>query len=260
MGWAHRTFAEYLAARYLVDRGLGVEQVKDLVLHPHMPGRVVPQLQQATVWLAGMVPGVFHAIRESDPGVLLLRGDLEGVAAGDREALVAALLVAAADGRLGGIDLDVRSDYRKSQHPRLAAQLGPVIADGSRGLAARRMAIAIARECEVRELQGPLADLMLDRSEDLTVRVEAGYAVGKLGDAATRRRVISLLTTGLEDDVEDDLKGCALRSLWPDLIPAEEVFRVITPPKRGNPYGSYAGFMADDLIDGLAREDVRLAL
>jgi hypothetical protein len=39
MGWAHRTFAEYLAARYVVGQGQGVEQVRGLILH--LPGRVV---------------------------------------------------------------------------------------------------------------------------------------------------------------------------------------------------------------------------
>jgi hypothetical protein len=259
MGWAHRTFAEFLAARYLAARGLGVEQVKGLVLHPHMPGRVVPQLQQATPWLAGMIPEVFRAILASDPEVLV-RSDVENAATDDREALVAAHFKAAAEGRLGDVGPDARFERRKLKHPRLAAQLSPVITDRSAGLGARRMAIEVARACEVRELQGPLADLMLDRTEDLTIRVEAGYAVWKFGDEPTRRRVEPLLATDLKEDVEDELSGCALRSLWPGLIPAGEVFRAITPPKRGNLYSAYAGFLTDDLARGLDRADLPLAL
>ncbi len=142
----------------------------------------------------------------------------------------------------------------------MAAQLGPLITERCGTPAARRIAIAIARTCACRGLEGPLTDRVLDRDEELTVRVEAGAAVWELGDEDTRRRLTPLLATDLDEDVEDELKGYVLKSLWPGLISAEEVLRVITPRKRGIIFGSYASFLTDDLSRGLAREDVPLAL
>jgi hypothetical protein len=259
MGWAHRTFAEYLAAQYLVVSGLGVDQIKSLIVHPHGPGKVVPQLQQAAAWLAGMVPEVFRMILAADPAVLVL-SDVENAATDDREALVAALLRATSEGRLGDRGLDSMSEYRKLKHPGLASQLAPYLTEKSGGLLTRRLAIDLARACEVRDLQGRLADVELDRSEDLTIRVEAGYAVGLIGDEPTRRRLRALLTEDLDVDVEDQLKGCALKSLWPGLIDAEEVFQLLSIPRRANFHGSYAGFLSSDLVRGLSRADLPIAL
>jgi predicted NACHT family NTPase len=43
VGFSHQTYAEYLAARYIVDRRLPTDQVLKLVLHPDGAGKVVPK-------------------------------------------------------------------------------------------------------------------------------------------------------------------------------------------------------------------------
>jgi len=259
MGWAHRTFAEYLASRYLVERVLAVGQIESLIWHPHMPGRVVPQLHEVAAWIAGTVPDVFRAIMKSDPGVLV-RSDVENTAADDREALVAALLASAAENRLGDLRRDARSEYRKLKHPLLAEQLRPFIVDKSRSLESRWLAIEVAQACEVLSVQEDLVEVALDRSDDMTVRVEAGYAVCAICEDSTRRRMRSLLAQDLDEDTGDELKGCALRSLWPGLFSAEELFRVLTPPKRQHNHGAYAGFLSGDLLRGLTQAELPVAV
>lgn len=259
LGWSHRTYAEYLAALYVRERGLAVEQIEGLILHPHPPGKVVPQLQGAAAWLAGMVPAAFRSILASDPRVLLL-SDVENADPAARGALVAALLEAADAGRIADTEPDLRLQYRKLAHPGLAGQLEPYIRDRSGRFVSRRMAIDIAQACTVREVQGPLVEVALDPRDRLEIRVEAADAIGQVGDEPTRGRLRELLEGGLVEDAEDQLLGCVLRALWPGLVSAREVFSRISRPRRESFYGTYQAFLHGKLAQGLAVEDVPLAL
>jgi predicted NACHT family NTPase len=91
MGWAHQTYAEFLAARYLVQRGMTLSQMMSLITH-HPDGKLVPQLYETAAWLACMVPDVFQEIMEIDPEVLL-RSDVATADTKDRAALVKSLLI-----------------------------------------------------------------------------------------------------------------------------------------------------------------------
>ena len=51
MGWAHQTYAEFLAARYLLQRKMTVAQVMSLIVHPADAERkLVPQLHETAAW------------------------------------------------------------------------------------------------------------------------------------------------------------------------------------------------------------------
>src|SRR5258708_40091521 len=53
--WAHQSYAEYLAARYLVRHGMPSKQVVPLIQSAGDPeGKLVPQLHGLAGWLYGM--------------------------------------------------------------------------------------------------------------------------------------------------------------------------------------------------------------
>jgi hypothetical protein len=84
--WAHRTFAEFLAAKYLQSRTVAAPVIDGLLFSEN---RVVPQLAETAAWVAGMNPEIFQKIMETDPE-LLLKSDVatadNSVASGlDRE-------------------------------------------------------------------------------------------------------------------------------------------------------------------------------
>jgi hypothetical protein len=260
MGFAHQTYAEFLASRYLAMHAIPPDRVLSLLRHPEDPeGHVVPQLYEVAAWVAGTNSDVLRTTAQADPQVLL-RGDAASLAEADRCLIVDALLVALDERRAADRDWDLYRQYHKLKHAGLAEQLRAWIADKSRYFIARDVAIEIAETCECSELQSLLADVALDQSEELRLRASAARAVAKVGDSDTRRRLLSLAMGQGGDDPQDQLKGCALRALWPGLISAEELFRHMTLPKQSNFHGAYSGFLTSDLLERLGTTDLPHAL
>jgi len=153
--------------------------------------------------------------------------------------------------RLLDRDFGTQRRYRKLAHPKLADQLEPFIHDRTKGLIVRRVAVDIAEACELRDLLALLVDLALDPSESLPVRVNAAYAVTRIGADPTKARLKPLATGEAGDDPDDELKGCALRAVWPNSMEAKELFSVLTAPKQSSFVGSYHMFIASDLPKSL---------
>lgn len=247
MGWAHQTYAEFLAARYLVQRRMTRAQVMSLIVHPDdADQKLVPQLHETAAWLAGMMPEVFRSITKIDPEVLL-RSDVASADVKDRAILVETLLTLYDEERLLDRDFGIQRRYEKLAHPKLAEQLEPFIRDRTKGIIVRRVAMDIAEACELRGFLTVLADLALDPSESLPVRVNAAYAVTRIGDDATKAKLKPLATGEAGDDPEDELKGCGLRAVWPKGLPSKELFSVLTEPRQSSFVGAYHMFIVSDL-------------
>lgn len=260
MGFAHNTYAEFLAAHYLHACGAEEPQIASLLLHPgDTDGKVVPQLHEVSAWLAGMEAAFFRRVMRGDPQVLL-RSDVASVEEGDRRKLVDSLLQLFDAGKLSDRDWELRSRYRKLDHQGLSDQLTPYIKDRSRGETARRFALNLAERCRLTSLQGLMAELALDPEEAETIRIPAASAVAQIGDEDTRRRLWPYLQGMAGSDSEDELKACALQALWPGLITFDEVLAAITPPKRPNLLGRYRFFLYDALAKHVAPENLPSAL
>ncbi|MBI4319905.1 MAG: hypothetical protein HY675_15560 [Chloroflexi bacterium] len=246
MGWAHQTYAEFLAARYLVQRGMTIPQIISLIRHPgDAEGKLIPQLHETSGWLATMVPDIFRQVMTFDP-VVLLRSDVASADVQDRAALVENLLQLFEQDRQPD-SLDDRSRYARLLHPGLVEQLRPYIRDTSKGIIVRRVAIDIAEACRLRALQEDIANVALDTAQPLPIRVKAARTTGRIGGDETRARLRILITNEGVDDPDDELKGCALQALWPGLMSTEELFSVLTLPKREALVGAYYIFVAVDL-------------
>ena len=181
IGWAHQTYAEYLAAHYLVHRGLTHAQIMSLIVHPGDSKRkLVPQLHETAAWIAGMVPEVFRDIMDSDAEVLL-KSDVATADVGDRQALVQTLLRLLEEEKLLYRDLGARGAYRKLSYPELANHLKAYLTDRTKGLIVRREATDIAEACELVGVQDDLANIVLDSTEPVEVRSNAAYAIARIG-------------------------------------------------------------------------------
>ncbi|MEK6321031.1 MAG: hypothetical protein AABN33_05050 [Acidobacteriota bacterium] len=259
MGWAHQTYAEFLAARYLVEHGIQVSQILGLLRHPNDPnGKLIPQLHETAAWLGGMSNKLFQGIMDVEADVLL-RSDVASADLADREALVGTLLNLYEAEQL----LDtfaIRTQYRKLKYDGLACQLLPYLEDKERGIICRRAAADIAEACDVKELQNELADIALDRADSYGIRVNAASAVLRIGDNETKRRLEPLIEADISEDPDQDLKGYALQAIWPDSPSAQALFEVLAPVHRESYSGSYEYFLRYELVKKLKPIDLPVAL
>jgi hypothetical protein len=238
MGWAHQGYGEFLAALYLFERGVPAETLLKALRHPS--GGLIPQLSGVAAWAASLSSGLRAALTAEEP-IALLKGDLSSWSADDREALVKSLLDAVESKRVTDSPYSNAEAYAKLNHPGLAAELRPFIADGQRDAAPRRLALLIAEKCKLTELQPELLHVALDAADHPQIRSGAVSALKHCGDASVPDLIRPLAAAQGDPDPHDDIKGNALDLLWSDHITATELFSLLSPT-GDNYFGSYALF------------------
>ena len=259
MGWEHQTYAEFLAARYVVEHQMPLSQIMSLIVHSDDPdGKLIPQLHGLAAWLSAMSPAIFQKVIETDPEALL-QSDVMTMGNDNASRLVEVLLKLYDEGKLLNRFSD-RGFYKKLDHPGLAEQLRPYITDKNRRLDAREVAIDIARACKVRDLQTDLANVALDAADSEDVRVPAAYAVVDIADEETKGRLKPLAFGQAGPDPYDRLKGCGLRAVWPSHMTAKELFSALHQPKRASHSGWYQIFISGDILNPLNPPDFVEAL
>jgi len=237
IGFVHRVFREVLAARYARD--LSIEQVRQLLFSP-VDGQVLPQLFQETAHLASLRADVFGEVLRRDPEVLL-RSDLPVEQAERRAQLTQALLERYGTTEALQLNREASSSYWKLAHPELPSQLRPFL-HSEAGAEVRRFAVDVTEACCLTELIPELTVLSVSPDVDPIDRINAAGALAELGELALPAlKALLELPSGL--DPNDDLRGKALLSLWPEHISADQMFAALIPPQTSNVYSWYARFL-----------------
>ena len=265
LGWAHQSYAEFLAAWYIDHHQTPIHEISVLLFSQDQQNRrLIPQLQQTAAWLAGMRQDVFDLIVESDTEALLTVDN--GAREQTAKILVDHLLSDFSQGKI--YDYYKYIDcYHRLQHADLANQLRPYIklmgqANTTREFIsnARHAAIRIAEQCRVIEVQQDLVDLALDSNEDNYLRSSAAHAISDYGEEIYKQRLKPLALDAGSNDSDDELKGYALWATWPSHISAAEMFDHLTKPKQLNLTGSYKIFIYSKLAPYLKPDDLPVAL
>lgn len=253
-GFAHRSFGEFLAARYL--KGMFSDAQIDALIHVESEGvhKIVPQLNEVAAWLADMDDGFRGRVLRDDP-TIILRSDLSSRPGDEKQQVAEALLQAVQAGQIYRLEdaLEdgsagrkygvVRQLLERLASPELAGIVRPWLVDKSRSEWARHLAIDIAWFAKCDALSTELTAIALDPTETAWLRHEAGYAIMEVGNDADKERFRPLLMLSEEDDPEDQLKGIALRALWPDRLTPLQMLGSLTPRRVPNFLGSYGGFL-----------------
>lgn len=256
MGFAHHTYAEFLAALYLIRHKMSAKQISSLIVHPKDPeGRIVPQLYGVASWLAGLSADIFKILSKNDPEILL-RSDLSSIEDEFKEELIELLLTLYEKTLLSEYDFDNPTLC----HKRIEAQLKRIIFDKNKPQIIRNAGMVIARACKLKALLPELAELALDRREPIGIRVDAAYVILRCEDKDIRSKLKPLALGDAGDDPGDELKGIGLRVVWPEAMTAEELFSVLTIPQDESHIGIYHSFIERDIAKDIKIDDLPLAL
>jgi len=257
--WSHHLYPEFLAA-YYVHRSMSFEQVISLITYSDgMQGVIIPQLQETAAWLASVDDKIFDFIVSHDPEILL-NSSVMFNEEHQRKILTQRLLEHYERRQVGRFDLDLYNKLIKLNHSQILNQLGPHIRDKSKSQFVREKAIEIASACKLDLLASDIADIALDQSELLQLRIYAASVAASMGDKTVRIKLEPLAFGTAGVDPDDELRGYGLKALWPDLITVQEVFCLITPPQNKSHFGSYKSFIYGDLTKYLDPNDLPAAL
>jgi hypothetical protein len=258
LAFAQASYAEFLTARWLADGGLSPEQRRAL-LFSAVQERVVPQLHEVATWLAGLSPDFHRELLEADP-LVLLRAEPGGLDDGEKARVIDALFAGVRRLEIERWDRRMKENYGALSHPAIADQLAAVIFDTAEEPVAREVGCDLAAACGVTGLAERIGALALDREADVQVRTAALAAMRTL---AAPEQLVSFRPLALEEqeeDVDDELKGGALRLLWPNELGAEELLGSLTPPRREHLLGAYRSFLSNELVENLGATDLVSAL
>lgn len=259
IGFSHQTYAEFLAAWYIHENNTPITQIKSLISHPlDLEGKLIPQLSEMAAWLAGFREDVFDHIAKVEPEILL-RGDVSKFNEEQRKVLVSALLNIYDRGKTLGNDWSIYEKLGDLFHPALSEQLLPYLDDLTRSPLARKFAIDLVERCNNPDLHEKLVNIALNANEPTSLRISAGWALAKIGDAEAKARLLPLANLNPIEDPEDEFKGIYLKANWPHNISSKKLFQLLTPPQNDSYYGSYVDFLSNlaveihtiDIVDAL---------
>ncbi len=261
VGFTQPTYAEFLAARLLGHSRVSMEQVEDLLFAETPSGRrVIPQLTEVGTWLAQIRPEFRHVVIREDP-TALLRAEPAGLTGPERESMVEALFSAVSRYELDPNDHVLLSSLHHLAHPGLAAQVRRVVLDPDADVWTREIALELAGRTRLCELTGIVRKLTRERSVPVRLRVDAISALAAIGSDADMRALRPLALNRLGDeDPDDDIKGAALRTLWPRHLTGRQVFGALTQPTTDHYVGIYNLFLMQNLFEHLTDEDLPVGL
>jgi len=259
MRFVHKSYAEFLAAWYLAYNDVSIDKIISLIsVNCLDKTKIIPQLYEVAAWLANMRQDIFDKIFEIDPEVLIV-SDIKYNSGKNKEKLVTKLMELQKNGDLSSDYLALRKNLAKLNHTNLLIQINKYLNDPD--LEIKDLTIDIIEYCKLESFQDQLLEIAMNDSLPIKTRKNAVYALKAVANSKTKQKLSEKFNPDLfRDDIQDELKGSILSLLWPEYINAEQLFEVLTKQKDSHLIGSYNAFITYELVNGLNKESLTIAL
>lgn len=225
--WAHLSYAEFLAAKFIQQNHFTKKQIGSLIFQSEDDNnRIIPQVHYTASWIASFSEEVFIEIAEKDPDILCL-SDISQISDTNKEKLVKELLnkySSCHEYRRYGNQIN----YKKLKYDGLDTQLTEFIKDDENCDDSKRIAIHIAYECELSIMSNEILNLFISNkfnnfySHD-SLNYEALIIFFKLSDEKQKKLSLKIL-----DEHLDGLEILyVIRNLYPNYMSIYDVIKVV---------------------------------
>ena len=262
----HRHVVEFLGACYLaqlIDKGLPSQRV--LALITGADGGVVTELRGLSAWLAARCPHARMALIERDPIGVGLYGDIGQFSPEEKRTLLEALKHAG--DRLGS---DIESQYWTAAFgplalPDMEPVLREILTDPARDEQHQMLVVFVLRILEagtpLSSLSGLLLDIVRDNTRFPSVNVLSLDAfLHTCPDGQEKTSILERLLADIQarrvTDADNEILGTLLTWLYPQDLPASEVWNYLFEPSDSNLIGRYVLFWDRKLLKQSSDEDV----
>ena len=262
----HRHIAEFLGARHLaqlIDGGLPIQRV--LALMTGADGGVVTEMRGLSAWLAAQCPRARMALIERDPIGVGLYGDLRQFLPDEKRVLLNALK---REGRRLGLDIESQywtAAFGPLATPDMEPALREILTDPARDEQHQMLALFVLRILEAGTPLSSLSELLLDIIHDDTrassvkvLSLDAFLRTCPDGQekTSTLERLLADIQAGYVADPDDELLGTLLTRLYPQDLPASQVWDYLSEPGDSNLIGRYVWFWDRFLLEQSSDEDI----
>lgn len=248
-GFAHYSFAEYLAADWVDANALAGGQVQQLLLTSDHG--IVPTLRNVAAWLVAIDADRYGWLLEIDPEIAL--GGAVDLPSDELRRIATSRLFDDARAQLWRW-----RDYSGLAYPGLADDVRAQLSSDNEDRVL--MACSIAAACKLSELVDELANIALDDGAPMQTRIRAGVAIRRSFSDQTTDVLAPLVTAELAADRSDELRDIALEASWPHAVDLPTVLDVLGKPREPNLISTYRHFINYSLAPSLGPEHVDVAL
>lgn len=260
LGFAHKSYADHLAAAWLAEHELTLPQILSVIgAGQGSTQSVAPQFEGLAAWLVGTHAEFRDAMLVRQPEVFV-DADMQAIPEGMQAVAINSYLTQIAAGQVGQPSI-LRQLFLGARGVEVARGLRLWIGDRSRALDARATAVAIARGLRCVETRDELVNVILCTEEPVGLRTDAALALLRIGDEAGKARLRPLVFEAPAEDDRDELFGLVLSCCWPQHLRLAELLSVLRPRRQPHFYGLYWGFLgSQDAIKSIAPRDLPTVL
>jgi hypothetical protein len=254
--FAHRTYAEFLAAHFLSSLDLNANEVLRLLTLPGIAAILVPQLQQLAAWMTHSNRQLREFALKADPSLLFDGGVLtdDEIAVGD---IFDEIVLLVEKHKFPIYEYRLIRSYGKLAHKLLFGKLRGILRDQQGVPAVRQFASDVAVACNLVIELPELLTIALDRAENYDVRQSAANAIRDSAADDTKVGLLPLMSGENPEDIDDEMKGIALHCAIDTGMSAGTLVNVLTEEKRSNYSGAYAHALRRFENMAVSADDVR---